>query len=72
MRLDKKQLQYAMYAAFSTDYRNLKNLIVKGNKTNIRACPECWNPDQPQLMLGTFPVPVRNPRSDPELVASYT
>jgi hypothetical protein len=53
----------------------LKELIVKGNKTNIRACPECWNPDQPQLMLGTFPVEdpqaIRNPRSDSaELVAS--
>jgi hypothetical protein len=53
----------------------LKELIVKGNKTNIRACPECWNPDQPQNRLGEFPVDdpqaIRNPRSDSaELVAS--
>ena len=60
---------------FQYRLRQLKELIVKGNKTNIRACPECWNPDQPQLMLGTVPVQdpqaIRNPRSDSaELVAS--
>jgi hypothetical protein len=60
---------------FQYRLRQLKELIVKGNKTNIRACPECWNPDQPQLMLGTVPVEdpqaIRNPRPDSaELVAS--
>jgi hypothetical protein len=60
---------------FQYKLRQLQELIVKGNKTNIRACPECWNPDQPQLMLGTVPVQdpqaIRNPRPDSaELVAS--
>ena len=31
-------------------------------------CPECWEPDQPQLSLGLYPVndpqAVRNPRPD--------
>jgi hypothetical protein len=31
-------------------------------------CPECWEPDQPQLQLGMFPVDdpqaLRNPRRD--------
>jgi hypothetical protein len=74
MRLGKKQSRYATYVGFSTSLRELKELIVKGNKTNIKACPECWNPDQPQNKLGEFPVEdpqaLRNPRPDSaELVA---
>ena len=53
----------------------LKNLVRKGKDTNIKACPECWNPDQPQLHLGEFPVDdpqaLRDPRPDSsELTAS--
>ena len=60
---------------FEFKLKTLKDLVVKGRNTNIKACPECWNPDQPQLMLGTVPVEdpqaIRNPRSDSaELVAS--
>lgn len=36
--------------------KTLKELIVKTKKTNIRVCPPCWEPDQPQLMLGMYPV----------------
>lgn len=46
----------------------LKELVVKTKTTNIKACPECWNPDHPQLSLGLYPVndpqAVRNPRPD--------
>lgn len=46
----------------------LKPLVIKGKQVNILACPTCWTPDQPQLMLGSFPVfdpqAVRNPRPD--------
>lgn len=39
-------------------------------------CPECWDPDQPQLQLGMFPVDdpqaVRNPRHDQTYVTSGT
>ena len=60
---------------FQYKLRELRQLIVKGNKTNLKACPECWNPDQPQNRLGEFPVDdpqaVRDPRSDAaELAAS--
>jgi hypothetical protein len=46
----------------------LRKLVVKGKNINTLACPECWNPDHPQLMLGTFPVDdpqaLRDPRPD--------
>jgi len=48
--------------------RELQALIVKGKNTNILACPECWDPDHPQLHLGEYPVndpqAIRNPRPD--------
>lgn len=48
--------------------KNLKTEIIKQRKYELLVCPECWDPDQPQLMLGTFPVEdpqaLRNPRKD--------
>ena len=53
---------------FQYRLRQLKPLVIKAVVTGIKACPECWNPDQPQLMLGTFPVndpqAIRDPRAD--------
>jgi hypothetical protein len=53
---------------FQYRLRELKQLIRKNNKTNLKACPECWNPDQPQNRLGEFPVDdpqaIRDPRPD--------
>ncbi len=53
---------------FRYKLRELKRLVVKNIETDIKACPECWNPGQPQLMLGTFPIndpqAVRDPRPD--------
>lgn len=53
---------------FQYKLRELKNVIRKGQDTNLKACPECWNPDHPQLMLGEYPVDdpqaLRDPRSD--------
>ena len=53
---------------FQYKLKDLRKLVVKAKTVNILACPECWNPDHPQLMLGTFPVvdpiAVRNPRRD--------
>ena len=52
----------------------LKQLVIKEKNINILVCPECWVPDQPQLMLGTFPVDdpqaLRNPRPDNSYYAS--
>ena len=52
----------------------LKPLTIKTKITNIIVCPSCWEPDQPQLQLGMYPVndpqAVRNPRSDTSYVTS--
>ena len=48
--------------------KELRKLIIKTKQISIKACPECWNPDQPQLQLGMYPVndpqAVREPRPD--------
>ena len=53
---------------FQYKLRELRNVFVKRRDTNIKACPECWDPDQPQLQLGEYPVDdpqaIRNPRPD--------
>ena len=52
----------------------LKKLIVKTHVVAIKVCPECWEPDQPQLSLGLYPVndpqAVREPRPDNSYVTS--
>jgi hypothetical protein len=54
--------------------KRLKTEIIKQRKYELLVCPECWDPDQPQLMLGTFPVEdpqaLRNPRRDTTYVTS--
>lgn len=54
--------------------KKLKKEIIKGKNYDLLVCPECWDPDQPQLHLGEFPVDdpqaLRNPRPDRSYVAS--
>lgn len=54
--------------------KNLRTEIVKQRKYELLVCPECWDPDQPQLMLGTFPIDdpqaLRNPRRDTTYLTS--
>ena len=54
----------------------LRKLIVKQQIKNIKVCPTCWDPDQPQLSLGMYPVEdpqaVREPRPDTSYLASGT
>ena len=46
----------------------LKTLTIKTKNVKIKVCPTCWEPDQPQLSLGMYPVndpqAVREPRPD--------
>ena len=46
----------------------LKKLTIKTKQVSIKVCAECWEPDQPQLQLGMYPVndpqAVREPRRD--------
>ena len=48
--------------------KQLKNEVIKTKLFQIKVCPECWDPDQPQLQLGMYPVDdpqaLRNPRTD--------
>lgn len=54
--------------------KTLKTEIIKQRKYQLLVCAECWDPDHPQLMLGTFPVDdpqaLRNPRRDTTYVTS--
>lgn len=60
--------------AFRFKLTELRSEVVKGRNINNLVCTECWSPDQPQLMLGTFPIDdpqgVRNPRPDRSYVVS--
>jgi hypothetical protein len=52
----------------------LKKLVIKTKMVSIKVCHECWEPDQPQLQLGMYPVndpqAVREPRPDISYYAS--
>lgn len=56
--------------------KELRKLTIKTKQVSIKACPECWNPDQPQLQIGMYPVndpqAVRDPRPDSSYTASGT
>jgi hypothetical protein len=53
---------------FRFPLKKLRRLVIKTKNINILVCPECWEPDQPQLQLGMYPVndpqALRNPRPD--------
>lgn len=53
---------------FRFKLKELKRLVIKTKNVNILVCHECWEPDQPQLQLGMYPVndpqAVRDPRAD--------
>ncbi len=52
----------------------LRKLTIKTKQVSIKVCPECWEPDQPQLQLGMYPVfdpqAVREPRPDNSYIVS--
>ena len=56
--------------------KQLRKLTIKTKQVNIKVCPECWEPDQPQLSLGMYPVDdpqaVRDPRPDVSYTVSGT
>ena len=53
---------------FQFKLTSLRKEIIKTKTYNLLVCPTCWDPDQPQLELGMYPVydpqAVRNPRKD--------
>lgn len=48
--------------------KELRKLTIKTKQVSIKVCPECWEPDHPQLQLGMYPVfdpqALREPRPD--------
>jgi hypothetical protein len=48
--------------------KELKIQILKTKPYQVKVCKTCWDPDQPQLSLGLYPVDdpqaVRDPRPD--------
>jgi hypothetical protein len=54
--------------------KELKKEIIKTKLYQIKVCPSCWDPDQPQLSLGLYPVndpqAVREPRPDVSYLVS--
>ena len=52
----------------------LKKEVIKTKTYNLLVCPECWDPDQPQLQLGMYPVDdpqgLRDPRPDRSYIDS--
>lgn len=53
---------------FQYQLKELREITIKTKNVNLLVCPECWEPDQPQLQLGMYPVndpqALRNPRPD--------
>ena len=53
---------------FRYKLKELKRLVIKTKNVNILVCKTCWEPDQPQLSLGLYPVfdpqAIRDPRPD--------
>lgn len=54
--------------------KELRKQVLKTKLYNIKVCPSCWDPDQPQLSLGLYPVndpqAVREPRPDVSYLVS--
>jgi hypothetical protein len=53
---------------FRFKLRELKKEVIKTKTYDLKVCPQCWDPDQPQLQLGMYPVDdpqgVKDPRPD--------
>ena len=54
--------------------KQLKYEVIKTKLYQLKVCDECWDPDQPQLQLGMYPIDdpqaVRQPRPDLTYVTS--
>jgi hypothetical protein len=70
----KKAIAECDRCGFRYKLKELKQLVIKTKNVNILVCPTCWEPDQPQLQLGMYPVDdpqaLRNPRPDVSYIQS--
>ena len=69
---EKKSFGFCDRCSFRYPLKDMKRLMIKDTLTQIRVCPSCYEPSQPQLQLGKYPVvdaiALQNPRPD----VSYT
>jgi len=61
---------------FRFKLKELRTETVKTKPFKIKVCKSCWNPDQPQLQLGLYPISdpqaIREPRPDLSYLVSGT
>ena len=61
---------------FRFKLKDLRREVVKTKNYELLVCAPCWDPDQPQLQLGMYPVDdpqgVRDPRPDRSYWSSGT
>ena len=64
----KKSFGFCDRCSFRYLLKNLRRIMIKDTLTQIMVCPSCWEPSQPQLQTGRYPVfdpiALRNPRPD--------
>jgi hypothetical protein len=64
----KKSIAECDRCGFRYMLKELRKLTIKTKTVSIKVCKNCWEPDQPQLSLGLYPVndpqAVREPRPD--------
>lgn len=64
----KKSIAECDRCGFRYKLNELRKLTIKTKQVSIKVCKTCWEPDQPQLSLGLYPVndpqAVREPRPD--------
>ena len=70
----KKAIAECDRCGFRFKLKDLRIEIVKTKPYQLKVCSPCWDPDQPQLQLGMYPVDdpqgLRNPRPDRSYVTS--
>jgi len=64
----KKAFGFCGRCDFRYPLKQLRRIMLKDTLTQLMVCPECWEPSQPQLQTGKFPVndpqALRDPRPD--------
>ena len=70
----KKAIAICDRCGFMYKLKELRKLTIKTKQVNIMVCNSCWEPDQPQLSLGMYPVndpqALRDPRGDSSYLQS--
>lgn len=70
----KKAIALCDRCGFQFKLKHLRPIIIKTKNVSLLVCPECYEPDHPQLQLGMYrivdPQALRNPRPDSSFLQS--